>query len=632
MIVARTNLEETLATLAPAPTLALDTETTGLRPYHGDALFSLVLHDGEKAYYFNFKTYDGIDPAHVLDRVKFGARFAAFFGGNSLRRWFLHNAKFDLAVLRREGWAVAGTIHDTMAVARVLDSTLFPNQFSLDECAKKIGYRKDDTVKSWLTETAGFTRETAPGKKTAKKNFHFEQVPFDIIVPYAERDAEITFKLGCHQLGALEKLNDEMLAAQVPATVFAVYENELMLTRTVFDMEERGVLIDRDFCARAIKDASATLLNAESKFAQSTGEAFKDSTLTYQRVFESDKERWVFGKETATGKRNPSFDSDVLQTFQSPAAQCVLAWRKAKSDANYYHGFLHEADADGVIHASFNQHAAATGRFSSSNPNLQNLTKDEDEDLKREFIVRRAIVPRPGFFFAMFDMDQAEYRLMLDYAARFATDDEGVKALIAKVLSGLDVHQATADLAGITRREAKTVNFATLYGSGIANLAGRLGVSQSRAREIRDSIFKAAPEIRTFIRRVTDAAEKRGWVANWFGRKCSFPDTRFSYRAPNYIIQGGVADIVKVGMNRVAMLLKDKRSKMVLNVHDEIILECVEDEAYLLPEVKRTLEGVYPHRFLPLTWGVAHSFKSLADKEEGLVCTQDPLAMGSDRT
>jgi DNA polymerase-1 len=219
----------------------------------------------------------------------------------------------------------------------------------------------------------------------------------------------------------------------------------------------------------------------------------------------------------------------------------------------------------------------------------------------------------------MLDYDQMEYRLMLDYASRMAVDKEGVLELVKKVLGGLDVHQATADVASVDRRSAKTVNFAVLYGSGIANLAARLGVSESRARAIRDSIFRAAPEIETFIRRAGGAAEKRGFVVNWFGRRSSFPDARYSYRAPNHLIQGGCADVVKVAMNRIDDYLQPFRTKLVLMIHDELVLEGPPAEAgEVIPEVKKIMETVYQSNFLPLTCGVDHSYKSLADKQEGL--------------
>ncbi len=617
MIVTRDNFTDVvLNQLYEADWLALDTETTGLRPYHGDVPFSIILHDGEQAYYLNFNDYPDFDQSQRLEwspAVRYDLRH--FF--SRPRRWYLHNAKFDMAMLATQCLQLHGTIHDTMIVARVLDSTLWQGDFSLDACAKRIGYEKSDVVKSYLLANHLYTVEKVDGKKTQKKNLHFALAPWDLIVPYGERDGEITYRLGEHQRKVLGEI-----AAQGPRgmpTVEQVYFNECELVRTVYEMERRGVLIDRDFCKRAIEAADTAQAAAVLTFEKETGEVFKDSSLTFQKAFASLKDSWVWGDVTPTGKRNPSFDSDVLQAFDHPAARAVVSWRKAKSDANYYFGFLHEADDAGVIHTSFNQHIAATGRFSSSSPNLQNLTKNEDDELAQEFVVRRAIIPRPGMCFHMLDYEQAEYRLMLDYAARFAVDKDGVLSLIAKVLGGLDVHQATADVAHISRRAAKTVNFATLYGSGIANLATRLAVSETEARAIRDSIFRAAPEINVFIRRVTDTAEKRGFVVNWFGRRCAFPDAQYAYRAPNYLIQGGCADVVKLAMNKIHAYLWGKKTSLVLMIHDELVLEGPPEEAAeVVPAVKEIMESVYVAKFLGQVCDVEHSFKSLADKQKGI--------------
>lgn len=617
MIVTQGNFADTLARLAQAPVIAVDTETTGLKPYHDSEIFSLILHDGAQSYYFNFENYAEISPDENLESPENLESLRLFFAADASRTWVFHNARFDLAILKRAGWRVVGRIHDTMVAARVIDSTLFPNQFSLDACASRIGYPKDDAVKTWLLKNKAFTEEKLTGKKTKKKNLHFNHAPWDLIVPYGCRDAEITYKLAQWQLKELAIIDQQLVSARIDAKVSTVHENECELVRTVYEMEAVGVKLDSDFCHRAIAQLSADIVYLEGAFLNITGEHYSESTLTFQRVFAS--EEWTYGELTSTGKKNPSFDSDALASFKSPAAALVLKHRKAKSDIDYFHGFLYAADADGVIHTSFNQHATATGRFSSSNPNLQNLTKDDEAALEKDFVVRRAIIPRPGMVFHMLDYQAMEYRLMLDYAARAAFDEEGVLVLISKVLSGLDVHQATADVAGVSRRDAKTTNFATLYGSGITNLAGRLGVSDARAREIRESIFRAAPEIRTFIRRATETAEKRGYVVNWFGRRCSFPDARFAYRAPNYLIQGGCADVVKVAMNRIGEYLKDHQTRLVLMIHDELILEGPPEEAAtIVPKVREIMETVFPSKFLSLTVGVDHSTKSLADKTEGI--------------
>lgn len=616
MIVTREDFPQVLNQLQDADWVALDCETTGLRPYHGDRLFSLGLYSGGNAYYMSWNQYEDVTEGHpyLLGKMHL-ERLREFFAVP--RIYMGHNLKFDLAMLAQEGIKVAGTWHDSMVVARVLDSTLWQGDFSLDACGKRLGYEKLDTVKNYLLANKLFTVEKVDGKKTQKKNLHYALAPLDLIAPYCEKDTEITYRLGERQLRDLQEVSAAMPAGM--PNIRQVYANECELLQTVFAMEQLGVLIDRDYCKRAIVHAEEMQERALEVFQDKVGEPFKDSNVVYQRAFADEKDRWVWGDVTPTGKRNPSFDSDVLETFQSPAAAAVVAWRKAKSDANYFHGFLYEADGDGVIHASFNQHVAATGRFSSSNPNLQNLTKDEDAALAQEFVVRRAIVPRPGMVFHMLDFDQMEYRLMLDYAARFAVDNDGVLTLIQKVLGGLDVHQATADVAGVSRRDAKTVNFATLYGSGIASLAARLARSEVETRAIRDSIFRAAPEISTFIRRVSGTAEKRGFIVNWFGRRCSFPDASFAYRAPNYLIQGGSADVVKLAMNRIHRYLQPFKTRMVLTIHDEVVFEGPPKEAAIvIPEVQRIMETAYPAKHVPLACSVDHSYKSLADKKEGI--------------
>jgi len=186
--------------------------------------------------------------------------------------------------------------------------------------------------------------------------------------------------------------------------------------------------------------------------------------------------------------------------------------------------------------------------------------------------------------------------------------------LIDEVLSGKDVHQATADIAGITRKEAKTTNFLTLYGGGLNKLMEGLQCSEAKAKQIQHRIYKSAPEIWRFIGKTIEDVERRGWVYNWYGRRYAFPNRRFSYRAPNYLIQGGCADVVKIAMNHIHEYLRTYKSNMVMQIHDEIVIECHEDECDLMPQVKSIMEEVYPYKYLPLTCGIEWSDKSLADK------------------
>lgn len=243
---------------------------------------------------------------------------------------------------------------------------------------------------------------------------------------------------------------------------------------------------------------------------------------------------------------------------------------------------------------------------SSYQPNMQQLKKDEGDDLKEEFVVRRAIVPRENYIFAMLDFNQMEYRLMLDMAE--------ANTLIDQILGGLDVHQATANLANITRSQAKTVNFGVLYGLGQAGLAKKLNLNIAQAKEIKNAIFKASPEIKDFIYLVMDVAKQRKYLVNWFGRRYNFPDPNFAYRGPNYLVQGGCADVMKIAMNKIDAKLEDKRSKLVMQIHDEVVIELHKDELELVNDIKKIMETIYPHKRLPLTCSVEFSDKNLADR------------------
>jgi DNA polymerase-1 len=209
----------------------------------------------------------------------------------------------------------------------------------------------------------------------------------------------------------------------------------------------------------------------------------------------------------------------------------------------------------------------------------------------------------------MFDYDQVEYRMLLDYAK--------ATKLINLVLGGLDVHSATAELCGITRSQAKAVNFGNVYGQGDRSLAESLKMSISDAREIKRQILAEAPEVDDFLRRVKDRARTKRLIYNWLGRPYRFPYKEMSYKAPNTLIQGGAADIIRVAMNvcRDYLLSSKAKTRMVMSIHDELVFEVPEGEEHEVEKIKGLMENVFPYKYLPLTCGVEYSEKSLADKE-----------------
>jgi DNA polymerase-1 len=609
-LVTKSNFSTVLAELAREPFLALDTETTGLRPYHDDKIIGISFAGPKSEWYFNLNP----EADHLLDvpdeSVVMGpdeVHQLCVFLNFPQTKWFLANAKFDLHMLSEHlGVAVSGEIHDVLSAARVLRNDF---RYDLDLCTKRAGIgEKSTAVEDYIMANDLWDWREIPGNKTRKKDLHFWLVPLPILASYAAHDARLTFDLGVKQIADLAAV-DAHNPLKLPP-IAPVWANEVRLVQTVFEMERDGALVDIEYCRDAASREEARIYASERRFQDLTGLPFADSFKTLMRAFEGIAVPGAKKAKLSDGSPRPCYDSDVLRGISHPAAAVVLEHRDAKSRLGFFNGFLYHADEHARIHPDYHPDGAKTGRFSCSNPNLQNLTKpDEDEPENDPYPVRRAFISPPGFFWAMFDYDQQEYRLMLDYA--------GARALIDRVLAGADVHQATADLVGIPRSLAKNANFAKLYGSGLARLAKTIGKTTAEAQAIVDAIDAAAPEVRILTRRATRTAEERGYVVNWLGRRCFFDDPRLCYRAANALIQGGAADVVKVAMPRVRELLKGRRSKLILNVHDELDCLVHDSEKDVLPKIKEIMETVYPYRYLPLTVSPSFSYKSLADKTDG---------------
>ena len=566
-----------MADLLAEEHIGLDTETYGLRME--DKMFCLQLATAKAEYYFNFHDYIGCVP--TWERAELLPKLEEIFGDRT-KTWFIHNAKFDLHKLLNEGVLLLGTVHCTQAIARLIYNQHM--SYSLSACLRRIKLAKDDAVAKYIKEHKLWTKYHVDGKKKVMKDKHFDKVPFPLMFEYGCIDVETVRQLGMYQLKKM--YNDEL------------YYKECRLVKTCFSMERAGVMIDKEYTEYAKEKEKGSLLQAIKEAEWESGEEYKNGPKWLRAAF--DKFGQPYDINSKTG--NPIFDKGALEKMQSPIAKKVQEIRRReKYIGTYYSSFLHFSDDGGVVHANIRQAGTDTGRFSYSDPNLQNVPKEEDFS-KGEVQVRKCFTPRADSYFVMIDYDQQEYRLMLDYA--------GEMGLIRKIMDhGECVHQATADLCDITRKAAKQLNFGLLYGMGVDALAEALGIPKAEAKDVRKLYFSRLPKVRRFINNVKDTATARGYIKTWAGRRLYFPDPEYAYKAPNHLIQGGCGDIAREAMNRLNGLLAGyNKSNMVIQVHDEIVFEINKNELDIIDSLRETMENVYvPINGMKLTCGVEHS-------------------------
>lgn len=584
-LVGRSDLKSVVELLSREVHLGLDTETTGLS--FNDYPFLIIIATTNQTYLFNQNPYTDLESEFILTDEEIKQLGPVLSDPNKL--FFIHNAKFDMGMVRKKGLIIENA-WCTYAQERVIKNNYL--SYSLDSIAKRrnLGVGKSNAVEEYIQKNKLYTVENIPGKKKREKRKHFEKVPYQVMFPYAANDAELHLEVGLRQMNELENIPK---VEGVPH-VARVSENELYITKVCHEMEYQGVLIDKQYTAKAMLYEMEKLEEAKAQFVGYHGTPFIDSGVFLAKVFTN--EGVSFPK---TAKGNPSFTAENLEKISHPTARLVEKIREhEKMIGTYYSSFLFGCDKEGRIHPNMNQGGTETGRFSYSNPNLQNVPKQEEEGLP--YYVRKCFIPTPGYTFVMIDYQQQEFRMMIDYA--------GEHRLIKAINDGADVHQATADLIGVSRSRAKTINFGLLYGMGIEKLAKDLGVSVKQAREIKLEYFSKLPHVERFIKSVVRTGSSRGYIYNWFGRRNYIDDKNFAYILPNHLIQGGGADVIKLAMREIHGILKPYKSRMVLQVHDELIFEIKYGEEFLVEPIKEVMERIYkPKNGMKLTCSVEHS-------------------------
>jgi DNA polymerase I len=472
------------------------------------------------------------------------------------------DVKFDIAVLAGSGVALA-PVDDTMLIAYVIEGG--SHSHDIDELASRhLGH---ETLK--YKDVAG----------SGKSHVGFAAVPLERARDYAAEQADIALRL--HRV-----LKPRLLAERR----LAFYETiERPLLRVVADMERAGIRVDRAELNRLSEDFARRLAELEREIHTVAGHPFNIGSPKQLGEVLFDELALPGGRKSKTGAYGT--DAAVLEelalTHDLPAR--VLDWRQlAKLKSTYADALVGEINpATGRVHTSFALAATLTGRLSSTDPNLQNIPIRTEEGRK----IRRAFVAEPGHLLVSADYSQIELRLAAEIGDVGPLKDafrrgDDIHALTASQVFGVPM----AEMTGEIRRRAKAINFGIMYGMSAFGLAQRLQIPQSEAAEYIKAYFARFPGIRAYMDRVKEECRERGYVETLFGRRCYIPGIRDSNAARrgyaereaiNAPLQGTAADIIKRAMIRIpgALAKAGLRTRMLLQVHDELVFEAPEAEA-----------------------------------------------------
>jgi DNA polymerase-1 len=546
---------EVLATLRGLPRFAIDTETTSLDPLSAEIVgISLAWSPRDAVYVpLRHRAGDQLDPGQVLADLRPLLEDPGVEKVGS-------NLKYDLVVFRRAGVDLQGIAGDTM----LLDYLLAAHERS---------HGLDSLAERYLSHKMTTYQEVSEGERR-----RFDEVPIAEATHYAAEDAQVAWQV------------HERLEGRMDDGSRRVYrEIELPLVPVLADMETAGILLDRARLAVGRTSVAARVEAAERACHEALGRRFNVGSVPELRTILFEELGYEASKKTKTGY---STDSSVLEKLvglrEPDVPALVLEWRELSKLLSTYLDKLPEyvSPNDGRIHTSFNQAVAATGRLSSVDPNLQNIPVRTEEGRR----IREAFVPAEGCVFLSCDYSQVELRILAHVSQSHT--------LIQAFASGDDIHRRTASevfrvpLAEVSsglRNAAKAINYGLLYGMSAFRLGRDLGIAQGEAKRYMEEYFARMPEVDGFIQATRAKARKDGHVTTLFGRRRILPmisAKNFNERsaaereAVNTIIQGTAADVMKLAMLRVHAALRATglRSRMLLQVHDELLLEVPHDE------------------------------------------------------
>jgi len=560
-ILTKKEFEALLDRLSQAEVTAIDTETTSLNYMQAEIVGISVAIVSNEAYYIPLMhEYDGVpkqlDREYVLQKLKpwLEDKEAKKIG---------HNLKYDSHIFANHGIELNGTDFDSMLESYVLNSTA--TRHNLNAVAKR--YLNLDTT----------SYEDVAGK--GAKQIGFNQVSLEDAIHYAAEDADVSFQL--HQT-----LHPKLMEINSLAKLYTDIEAPLL--KVLQTIERNGVLIDESMLQKQSDQFAITLKELESKAYSLAGAEFNLNSPKQLQEILYDKLSLPILKKTPKGQ--PSTAESVLQRLAEdfPIVQTILNYRTtAKLKTTYTDKLPLMVNQDtGRVHTSYHQAVTATGRLSSSDPNLQNIPIRTVEGRR----IRQAFIAPKGFQILAADYSQIELRIMAHNS-----QDPG---LLDAFQAGLDIHQATAaeifavDLQSVSaeqRRSAKAINFGLIYGMSAFGLTRQLGITRGDAQEYIELYFARYPKVKEYMDAIRNQARESGFVETVFGRRLYLPDIdsrnyqrrQYAERsAINAPMQGTAADIIKKAMIDLEQRLvaESVNAKIIMQVHDELVLE-VEDSS-----------------------------------------------------
>ena len=564
----KNELDELIEVMKKAPYISFDTETTSLDYMNAELVgVSIALKPNEAFYIPINHNYEGVEKQleehFVLEALK------PFLESDEIPK-IGHNLKYDRHILQNLGIDLKGKLLDTMLFSYVNNSTI--TRHNLDAVSKR--YLNINPT----------SYEDVAGK--GAKQIPFSEVSIEVASEYASEDADISLKLYEHIEPLVQK---ETKLAKLYSEI------EGPLIYTLGDIERNGVLIDSEKLNEQSKELEAKILKLEQKVQKSAGEDFNLGSPKQLQEILYEKLGLPVIKKTPKGQ--PSTAESVLQelSMDFPIVQDILSYRAISKLKSTYTDKLPKMvnSNTGRVHTSYHQAVTATGRLSSSDPNLQNIPIRSEEGRR----IREAFIAPDGYKILAADYSQIELRIMAHLSR-----DQGLMDAFAK---GQDIHQATAaeifsinidEVTANQRRSAKAINFGLIYGMSAFGLSKQLQITRAEAQNYIEQYFDRYPQVKNYMDETKQSAKKMGYVETVFGRRLYLGDIESSnYQRRQYAersainapMQGTAADLIKMAMILLHQKIREEsfEAKIIMQVHDELVIEVNENQSDELSEI-----------------------------------------------